>query len=147
MHQCSVQILLPVLEFCHSVSSKYICLCDTARPQVARFFVPEKNPCISKTVHYEVGKNPKNPRKTLENFEICRFLQKIHVSTRSRLKIQISLDPIENRVSARPALLEATYLEALLYIHLLLKKIKKTKIILLFFSFSGKISLSYKKLI
>ena len=49
-----------------------------------------KKPCISKTVHHEVGKNPK-----------------IRVS-------QMFLESIQNRVSARSGHLEAAYLEALL---------------------------------
>ena len=49
----------------------------------------------------------------------CMVISNLVISARPRLKSRVPrifLEPTENLVSARPALLEAGYLEALMYI-------------------------------
>ena len=52
-----------------------------------------KKPCISKTVHHDIGKNPKNLHKILSIFEIhCIFLN-IHIKSAKNPRISNFFGP------------------------------------------------------
>ena len=61
--QTESQILLPERSQQTANKGDIVLYLTTARPRVTQLLIPEIFLCISKTVHHEIGKNPKHPRK------------------------------------------------------------------------------------